>query len=71
MSLSDPTILATMPTLGRPASEQPKITVIVVGPSGGGVRKTKTALALGAAATAAGRKVLYVCADPGIGSLAA
>ena len=48
-----------------------KIRVIVVGPNGGGVRKTKTSLAIGSVATAAGSKVLYVCADPGIGSLSA
>lgn len=50
---------------------QRKLRVIVVGPNGGGVRKTKTSLAIGSVATAAGSKVLYVCADRGIGSLSA
>jgi hypothetical protein len=35
------------------------------------VRKTKTALAIGSVATAAGLVVIYVCADRGIGSLSA
>lgn len=53
-----------------PAPRLPrKIQVFVIGPSGGGVRKTKTTLALGATCTAAGRRVAYICADRGIGSL--
>lgn len=46
-----------------------KLKIAVVGPNGGGVRKTKSTLAVGSVAAAAGLKVLYVCADRGIGSL--
>lgn len=63
------TSLSSTPSPRLPDDE--KIRVIVVGPNGGGVRKTKTSLVIGSVATAAGSKVLYVCADRGIGSLSA
>lgn len=58
-------VLPPKPRKGR------KLKIIVVGPNGGGVRKTKTALAIGSVAAAAGLIVIYVCADRGIGSLSA
>lgn len=57
------------PILPPEASKRRKLKVIVIGPNGGGVRKTKTALVLGSVATAAGYTVIYVCGDRGIGSL--
>ena len=59
------------PVLPPKPKKRRKIKVIVIGPNGGGVRKTKTALAIGSVATAAGCAVIYVCADRGIGSLSA
>ena len=53
----------------NPKTHKRKIKVIVVGPNGGGVRKTKTVLVVGGIATAAGYRVVYVCGDRGIGSL--
>ncbi len=72
------TDLNTTPLASTPATVLPpkpkkkrKIKVIVIGPNGGGVRKTKTAVTIGSVATAAGCIVIYVCADRGIGSLSA
>lgn len=66
------TTLATTPVPGcSPKPKKRKLKIIVIGPNGGGVRKTKTALAIGSVATAAGCVVIYVCADRGIGSLSA
>lgn len=48
-----------------------KLKFFLIGPNGGGVRKTKTALVIGSVAKAAGMGVIYVCADRGIGSLSA
>lgn len=47
----------------------PTKSVTVVGPNGGGVKKTKTTLVIGSAMKACGRDVLFLCGDPGIGSL--
>lgn len=47
------------------------LSVILGGPNGGGIRKTKKALMLGSIIEAAGGRALYVCADRGIGSLSA
>ena len=59
------TILATTPAPVLPPTKKPvKIRVFAVGPNGGGVRKTKTALLCGSIAGAAGYTVIYVCADP-------
>lgn len=71
--LKSTTILATVPAPVLPPKprKKRKLKVIVIGPNGGGVRKTKTALAFGSVAAAAGYKIIYVCADRGIGSLSA
>lgn len=71
MDLLSTTPLATMPAPNLPSEpkKRTRIKVIVIGPNGGGVRKTKTTLLFGSIAAAAGYKVLYVCADKGIGSL--
>ncbi|WP_394269556.1 ATP-binding protein [Qipengyuania sp.] len=66
------TTLATTPAPELPsAHKKRKLKVILIGPNGGGVRKTKTALVIGSVAAAAGSTVIYVCADRGIGSLSA
>lgn len=67
------TTLATMPAPDLPPKpkKRRKLKIIVIGPNGGGVRKTKTALAIGSVAAAAGMVVIYICADRGIGSLSA
>lgn len=59
----------TAPVLPTEWRDGRKLKIAVVGPNGGGVRKTKSTLALGSVAAAAGLEVLYVCADRGIGSL--
>lgn len=70
--LSTTTLASTpAPVLPPRPKKKRKLRVIVVGPNGGGVRKTKTALVLGSVAAAAGLVVIYVCADRGIGSLSA
>ncbi|WP_296721979.1 ATP-binding protein [Erythrobacter sp.] len=68
--ISTTTLASTSaPTLPPKPKKKRKLKVIIIGPNGGGVRKTKTALAIGSVATAAGLVVIYVCADRGIGSL--
>lgn len=70
--LKTTTTLATTPAPELPPKpKKRRRKIIVIGPNGGGVRKTKTALAIGSVATAAGCIVIYVCADRGIGSLSA
>lgn len=69
--LKSTTTLAAVPPPVLPPKRKRKLKVIVIGPNGGGVRKTKTALTIGSVAKAAGLIVLYVCADRGIGSLSA
>ena len=71
--LNSTTTLASTPAPVLPPKpkKKRKIKVFVIGPNGGGVRKTKTALAIGSVATAVGSIVIYVCADRGIGSLSA
>lgn len=63
------TYLSSQGTVEMP--ENGKFSFILGGPNGGGIRKTKEALMLGSILEAAGRRVLYVCADRGIGSLSA
>lgn len=58
-----------IPVLPPKPRKKRKLKVAVFGPSGGGIRKTKSALAFGSVAAAAGSEVIYVCADRGIGSL--
>lgn len=72
-SLNSTTTLATMPAPVLPPepNKKRKLKVIVIGPNGGGVRKTKTGLVIGSVAIAAGLIVIFVCADRGIGSLSA
>lgn len=72
-NLKATTTLAAVPAPVLPPKprKKRKLTTIVIGPNGGGARKTKTALAIGSVATAAGLTVIYVCADRGIGSLSA
>lgn len=70
--LKSTTTLAAVPApVLPPRPRKRKLKIIVIGPNGGGVRKTKTALAIGGVATAAGFLVIYVCGDRGIGSLSA
>lgn len=72
-NLNATTTLASTPAPVLPPKPKikRKIKVIAIGPNGGGVRKTKTALWLGSVAKAGGAVVIYVCADRGIGSLSA
>ena len=72
-NLKSTTMLAATaaPILPPEPKKKRKLKVVVIGPNGGGVRKTKTALAIGSVAAAAGLGVIYVCADRGIGSLSA
>lgn len=71
-NLQSTTALAAVPAPALPPKpKKRKLKCIVIGPNGGGVRKTKSALAIGSIATAAGQVVIYVCADRGIGSLSA
>lgn len=69
--LKSTTTLAAVPPPVLPPEprKKRKLKVVVTGPNGGGVRKTKTALAIGSVAAAGGLTVVYVCADRGIGSL--
>ncbi len=73
IDLKSTTTLASTPApiLPPKSKTKRKLKVIVIGPNGGGVRKTKTALVIGSVAIAAGLVVIYVCADRGIGSLSA
>lgn len=68
-NLNTTTHLSSQGTVEMP--ENGKFSLILGGPNGGGIRKTKQALMLGSILEAAGRRVLYVCADRGIGSLSA
>lgn len=68
-NLNTTTYLSNQGTVEMP--ENSKFSLILGGPNGGGIRKTKQALMLGSILEAAGRRVLYVCADRGIGSLSA
>ena len=71
-NLNASTTLATTPVPALPPKpKRRKRKIIVIGPNGGGVRKTKTALVFGSVAAAAGCTVIYVCGDRGIGSLSA
>lgn len=68
--LKSTTLAAVPPPVISPElKKKRKLRVLVTGPNGGGVRKTKTALAIGSVAAAGGLTVVYVCADRGIGSL--
>ncbi|MGY6550357.1 MAG: hypothetical protein ACXIT4_00490 [Erythrobacter sp.] len=47
----------------------PTKTVTIFGPNAGGVKKTKTTLVIASVMKASGRDVLFICGDPGTGSL--